>query len=89
MTYALDNPPALISFPIAGPGRIWIYRSNDPAATVAAADYIINGQQLGMQIGDIVFTTDVDTATTVTFHRVTAINAANKGVTLSAGLVIT
>jgi hypothetical protein len=88
MTYALDNPPALISFPIAGPGRIWIYRSTDPAATVAGVDYIINGQQLGMQVGDIVIVTDTDTGTAITFHRVAVASTTTKGVTLSAGTAI-
>ena len=87
MAYSTSNPPALVSAPMAGAGRIWSYLSTDPAGTVVDTDYFSNGVALGMQVGDIVISVDNDTSTTTTFHRVITLSTA--GATVSAGLIIT
>lgn len=89
MAYSTSNPPALSACgPLTGPGRKWIYRSIDPAGTVAGADYFSNGSALGMQVGDTVEVCDTDTSTTMSTHRVTAVTTGGAA-TVSAGLVIT
>ena len=89
MAYSTSNPPALSACaPLTGAGRKWIYRSIDPAGTVAGADYFSNGSVLGMQVGDTVEVCDTDTSTTMSTHRVTAVTAGGAA-TVSAGLVIT
>ena len=89
MAYSTSNPPALSACsPLTGAGRKWIYRSTDPAGTVAGTDYFSNGSALGMQVGDTVEVCDTDTSTTMSTHRVTAVTAGGAA-TVSAGLVIT
>ena len=88
MAYSTDNPPALTSGPLTGPGKKWSYRSTDPAATVDDAGYFTNGDALGMEVGDVVEVCDTDTSTTMSIHRVTAVTAGGAA-TVSGGLVIT
>jgi hypothetical protein len=61
MAYAVTNPPALISGPLTSAGRLWIYRSTDPTATVDGAGYITNAGELGMKVGDVVWNMETDT----------------------------
>lgn len=62
MTYATSNPPQLISpAPLTGAGKLWIYRSTDPTATVDGAGYFTNAGQLGMKVGDVVWNQETDT----------------------------
>jgi hypothetical protein len=70
MAYSTSNPPVPISSgqltgfgsssaPSAG-GKIWLYKSPDPIATVQGAAYFSNGIQLGMQVNDIVLVIDTN-----------------------------
>lgn len=55
MAYATTNPPALVQQRVgASDGAIWIYSDADPIATVTGANYISNGDALGMVAGDVV-----------------------------------
>lgn len=89
MSYATSNPPALISGPLTGAGKLWAYRSTDVATDVDAADYFSNGDALGMEVGDVVIVCDTDTSTTMTFHRVTAVTAGGAATVSGTGLTIT
>lgn len=88
MAYSTDNPPALMSGPLTGPGKKWSYRSTDPASDVDASGYFTNGDALGMEVGDVVDVCDTDTSTTMSIHRVTAVTAGGAA-TVSGGVVIT
>jgi hypothetical protein len=66
--YEPSNPPTVIAGPLASfntteapaTPRLWLYSSADPIATVQGANYIANGIQLGMRVGDIVFVSDTN-----------------------------
>jgi hypothetical protein len=65
MTYATTNPPALVSQRVgADGGAVWIYKDGDPIGTVTGADYISNGDDLGMVAGDRVIHIDETTGQT-------------------------
>ena len=91
MSYSTSNPPALKSTsPLTGAGQTWVYRSTDVATDVDASGYFTNGKALGMKVGDIVEVCDTDTSTTMTLHRVTAVDATTGAATVSTnGLTIT
>lgn len=74
MTYSTSNPPQLINQSIGGlPGKQWLYRSTDDAATVDGTNYITNGGTLGMAVGDLVYVFDTDASPViVTLHQVSA-----------------
>ena len=62
MSYSTSNPPALVSMaPLTAAGKLWLYSSTDPTATVDGAGYITNAGQLGMKVGDIVWNRETDT----------------------------
>ncbi len=75
MAYATSNPPRLM---LSGIGsstspQIWWYRSTDAAATVDAANYITNGGDLGLRVGDVMYVTDTDASPPITtLHQVSA-----------------
>lgn len=53
MAYSTSTAPGLISQKNGSNGlRVWAYKSADSLATVAAADYFSNGDDLGMVVGD-------------------------------------
>lgn len=59
MAYATTNPPALVSQRVGSAGgAIWIYKDADDKAAVTAADYITNGDDLGLVAGDRVIHID-------------------------------
>ena len=67
MAYSTLNPPMKISQgplddTIGGP-TLWAYRSVDAIATVLGAGYFTNGRDLGMEVGDLVYTFDITTPT--------------------------
>lgn len=85
--YTTANPPCKIS---NGPidnsqaGQLWWYNSpTDSAATVAAAGYFTNGQDLGMVVGDLVFIYDV-TNTIIKSCQVLSVSTSNRSVSLNA-----
>lgn len=48
-----------------GGGNLWGYQSSDPVATVAGAGYFTDGGNLGMNLGDVVFSRDTGQGTTL------------------------
>jgi hypothetical protein len=69
MAYSTSNAPALISQRVGSkPGAIWVYKDGDPFDTVLAADYISNGDALGMQVGDQVVLIDDTNSVAVVAH---------------------
>lgn len=73
MTYAVTNPPKLLSTLLAGNGQLWYYESADAATTVDDAGYITNAKDLGMKAADLVIVHDTGSPLT-TMHRVEEIN---------------
>lgn len=91
MPYSTSNPPVLLvgTMNNAGP-KLWHYRSTDAATAVRVAGYITNGRDLGMSVGDIVFSLKTDASPlSCQIHIVTAINATTGAADLSDGLAIT
>lgn len=79
MAYATSNPPRTISQGVgAATGTLWHYTDGDPIATVIGADYISDGDDLGMQANDTVIVTDETLGQVVTciVASVTAAGAA-------------
>jgi len=84
MAYATTNPPKLLVTGLGTGGpAIFHYASTDAHGVVSGANYISNGQQLGMKLYDICYVIDTDGGET-TLHHVSALQAApDKGVTLA------
>jgi len=75
MAYETTNPPALVAQRVgASGGAVWVYSDADTAATILAADYISNGDALGMKAGDVVFLVN-STNGTAKQARVTSVTA--------------
>jgi hypothetical protein len=57
MPYETTNPPQLTAQAVGSTkgGSTWNYASLDPLATVVAADYVTNGDDLGMEPGDVIY----------------------------------
>ena len=74
MAYVTSNPPVLVTQPLnGGAGKVWVYRSDDGAATVDGANYFTNGGSLGMSVGDLVYVIDTDASPVIlTIHQVSA-----------------
>jgi hypothetical protein len=61
MAYSTSLPPFLMVGSMGGLApNIWSYASIDPIATVRGATYITNAVDLGMKVGDIVFSYEND-----------------------------
>lgn len=72
MAYSTANPPQLINSGIGRATRqIWLYVSADAAATVDTTNYITNGGDLGLKVGDIVYVVNT-TGNITTMHQVSA-----------------
>lgn len=74
MAYTPANLSLTTNGPLTGPGKVWVYASTDPAATVAGSGYFADGVTRGMEVGDIVHVIDTDTGPTLTVHLVTAVS---------------
>ena len=85
MAYDTANPPMLMSSPLTGAGKVWSYRSTDVATDVDATGYFTNGDDLGMEVGDIMYVCDTDTSTTTTIHRVTTVTAGGAATVSATG----
>jgi hypothetical protein len=73
MSYSTSLPPALISQGIGGTFKVWSYRSTDGAATVDTANYVTNGGDLGLGVGEVMYVTDTDASPVITtLHQVSA-----------------
>ena len=80
MAYETSNPPALISQRVgADGGAVWVYKDGDTLSTVIGADYISNGDALGMEAGDkVIFIDSTNTkAIDLTVSAVTSDGAAS------------
>lgn len=91
MAYSTTNPPQLISQTFGTQGgqpRLWSYASTDPIATVAGADYVSNGQALGMALGDVCFVLDSDTPL-VSLTYVITLATTDNAVTLLSSFTTT
>lgn len=80
MTYSTSNSPSKIAEFVDGNGSVWLYKSADDDATVNGTDYFTNGQDLGMEVGDIVLVIDTTTPKG-SFHFVSAIDADGNATT--------
>jgi hypothetical protein len=86
MAYETSNPPALIAQGIGGAGmKIYIYNDDDATADVDGNGYITNGDDLGMDVGDIVIHEDLSAETT-NQYRVDSVTAGG-AVDLANGTV--
>jgi hypothetical protein len=65
-------------------GKTWLYISTHTQAEVGTSDFISDGRQLGMKIGDSLINAQI--AAKHSFHRVT--NVSSTFTSLSAGLCI-
>ena len=84
MAYSTANPPALKCQRVGiNGGATWYYSSNDAAAAVNASDYFSNGDDLGMEVGDVVEIHDAD-APALSFAVVTAVTAGGAATTAAA-----
>ena len=83
MAYDPANPPLKTSSGIGKGVTRWNYVSADDHPTVAGADYFSNGNDLGMEVNDVVEV--VDTATpTATIHVVSAVDPVTGAATIAA-----
>lgn len=72
MAYSTSNPPRLMVASLGGtPFQQWVYSHTDAAAVVDGANYITNGGDLGMRVGDLVLVRNT-TANITTMHQVSA-----------------
>jgi hypothetical protein len=79
MAYSTSNPPSLVAQRVgASSGALWIYSDGDPIATITGANYISNGDALGMEAGDSVVVVNATNHATyyATVSAVTAGGAA-------------
>jgi hypothetical protein len=78
MAYSTSNVPALVSQRVgADGGAIWIYKDGDTLDTVLGADYISNGDALGMKAGDkVIYIGDDNSNAELSVSSVTADGAA-------------
>lgn len=91
MAYSTANSPGLISQRIGSkPGSVWVYQDGDPFDTVLAADYISNGDALGMKVGDTVIVIDTTNSVSVqaTVSAVTSGGAASLSVNVLEELTV-
>ena len=74
MAYSTDNPPMCVTDNLGDGMRIWTYKDADAIATVVNALYFTNGDELGMQVGDMVrvYDTTNDLGHTCSVTTVTA-----------------
>lgn len=76
MAYSTSNPPRLMVASLGGtPFQQWVYSSTDAAAVVDGANYITNGADLGMRVGDMVIVRNT-TGNITTMHQVSAVTAS-------------
>ena len=77
MAYATTNPPIKLSQGIGGSnaGTLWHYSSDDVSTDVDASGYFTDGDDLGMKVGDVVFSVEEDNTYLLTIHSVTVVTA--------------
>lgn len=83
-TSTSPNPPRLVGQAMAeSAGRSWVYVSTHTAATVEAANFFTDGDELGLKVGDTMLVVG-STTYTVTAHAVIAVGATTTN--LSTGI---
>lgn len=88
MAYSTSAPPVLITQAIAGV-KLFYHTSADATAAADASGFITNGQDLGMEVNDLVIHKDSTTdATAATMHKVISLSTSDRSVDLSDGTVI-
>lgn len=75
MAYSTSNPPSLIGQALNGKGKVWFYRSENPLEDVDDAGFFDNALELGMAVGDMVFSLDTGSAVT----SILAVDALDTG----------
>lgn len=86
MAYATSNPPIKMVQGLSGAPSWWNYASTDVHTDVDASDYFSNGDDLGMQVNDVVIVTKTSATIGATLHVVTAVTAAGAA-TVSAAIL--
>lgn len=63
MAYATTNPPVRVTVGAldGNAPAVWVYKSADAVATVKGSNYLSNGLNLGMIVGDFVLVSDTAT----------------------------
>lgn len=84
MAYSTSNPPNKIADGIGGGKSLWMYASADIHTDVDAGDYFTNGDDLGMEVNDVVMVVRTETAIGATLHVVTAVTAGGAATVSSA-----
>ena len=80
MSYSSTNPPAIVSQRIGGGPAMWIYHSSaESADSVTAAKYFANGVDLGMRVGDLVFSVTTTAGTSALFSICTISSISSTG----------
>jgi hypothetical protein len=87
MAYATTNPPIMIAPRIGSGLALWLYSSADVHTDVDAADYISNGDALGMKVGDFVLVGKTTATIGATVHVVSAVTAGGAATLAPAILV--
>lgn len=80
MAYSTSNPPALVAQRVgAAGGAVWMLSTTDSLLLIGVADYISNGDALGMEVGDmvVIINTTNGKAKIATVNTVTAGGAAS------------
>jgi hypothetical protein len=73
MTYSVGSTKLVVPGMSAGPA-VWYCSGTGPFTEVDGADYVSDGERIGMKVGDIVFYYDTDTYT-VTIHAVKEVDS--------------
>ncbi len=73
MSYDVANPPRLmVPARSTDNPQMWAYHDGDPKEDINGADYFTNGVELGMKVGDCLYS--FDTAGTGAVHAVQSIS---------------
>lgn len=70
MSYATTNPPKLLVPRIGTGNALWLYASEDADGDVDAVGYFTNGNDLGMQVNDVVIVVKTTATIKATLHVV-------------------
>lgn len=75
MAYSVSLPPNCIAMGPGGgaKGKLWMYQSADVHTDVDASGYFVDGFDLGMRVGDVVFVVETDNSYALSVHVVTAV----------------
>jgi hypothetical protein len=95
MSYSTSNPPALVAQRVGdAAGAIWMLSTTDTLLLIGVADYISDGDALGMKVGDTVIImnttsgkTKIATVTAVTAGGAASISVSNLQELTASGAV--